>query len=481
MRRSVQRVVACVCCALTLHASAAESPKIAVVPFTVGEGASDSAVIRFGNLIADELKNRTDSVRAVPWPMPSNAPEKAAPKSTKPSAEAVAALEGGKKAYEAGRFGEASDKLKRGLELMLADPSTSEDARVPESLMALAVAAFRQGDDKEAQGALVSLARWDPKFTVPAGYPPVFGREVEKAKKKLGKLPKGSISIEGPAGMTAFVDGRDLGMVPVLDEALSAGPHYVRVEGPGGLRFGQVVDLKGGVARVKATFGGGDRPLVQGLGPEVPLIGPAIDEAKANRLAVLARSLGVEYLVVGWVYRTGEQELFASPALYSLNKKGVSAVTAMTFDADVLTANVEAYKMVDEIVRRVNNFGTPDSYPISLKSKPLFKPVSRPVATAAKDADPVVASKKPVQTGQSKLTPAPDVRALADKSTLVDTPGVYKSPPGEEPVAAPPSNGLPRWAWVLIGAGVAAGVGTGTYFAVAHANRPVTGTVTASW
>lgn len=482
MRRRVQRAVALVCCMLTLQASAAELPKVLVVPLTVGDGAPDKAVVSFGTLIADELKNRGDSLKAVPWPMPAAAhTEKAAPKATKPPAEAIAALEAGKKATEANKFEEAAEKLKKGLDLMLADPATSDDARVVESLLALAVAAFRQGDDKQAQTALISLARWDPKFVIPPGYPPVFGREFEKAKKKLSRQPKGALSIEGPAGAVAFVDGREVGKVPVLDENLAAGPHYVRVESASGQRFGQVVDIKGGVSRVKAVFQG-ERPASDGLGPEVPMVGPVIDEKQANRLAVVARNLGADYLVLGWVYRSGEQELVANTALYSLQKKGVSALTPMTFDAEVLTANVEAFKVVDEIVRRVNNFGTPDSYPVPLKSKPIFKVGSKSPAVAAvpKDTDPVTPARRP-PTGKTALTPAPDVRALAGTSERFDPvkPGRLQV----EDAAPEPElkKSLPPWAWVAIGIGAAAVVGTGSYFIVAHANRPVTGTVTATW
>ncbi len=126
-----------------------------------------------------------------------------------------------------------------------------------EALVSIAVAQFRMGEEKGAQAALGTIARLDAAYKLPEGkFPPVFVREFEKAKKKVEKAAKGSISVDGPPGATAFVNGRDLGMVPAVDENLAIGTHHVVVEGTRGERFGQTVEVKGGTVKVRGVFSG---------------------------------------------------------------------------------------------------------------------------------------------------------------------------------------------------------------------------------
>ncbi|HEY0883042.1 MAG TPA: hypothetical protein VGD87_15990, partial [Archangium sp.] len=79
-----------------------------MVPFTPGEGASETATRKFEALVIEELKSRTDVLELVAAPKTSAAPAPAA--ADKPSAkrgpnpEAIAALESGKKAFDELRF-----------------------------------------------------------------------------------------------------------------------------------------------------------------------------------------------------------------------------------------------------------------------------------------------------------------------------------------------------------------------------------------
>ncbi len=474
-------------------AFAADRPKVVVVPFAVGEGASEAAASKFTRLLNEELKTRDDVMDVVnapatraPPPVEKPASAASGSKKTGPSTEAVAALDGGKKALAELRFDDAMVALKKGIDLSLADPGTADYPAVLEAYISLGVCAFRLGDEKEATAALFNLARLDPNYQLPGGYPPVFGREFEKAKKKVAKQPKASISVEGPSGATAFVDGRDLGMVPVLEENLAPGLHYVKVEGARGERYGHTVDVKSGVSKVKAAFGGKDEkaaPVASNIGAGVadPRIGPLLDEAAAGRIAAYTKAAGADYAVVGLIYRTGDQQLTAGTALYSAKKQSLATLPPISFDSDVLTANVEAYKLADALQDKLGSFAG-SSMPIALITKGTVKASSNKGSAGSVGEVAAVTPErrvvKPRDAEKSNLTPKGEVRTLENKSNIVDEDQKIDEPP---PGPVVKSGGVPAWVWVVAGVAVAAGGGVGGYFAVKEAGKPVTGSVTATW
>lgn len=450
-------------------ASAGDQPRVVVVPFTALEDAPEIAAGRFTGQVTEELRSRDDAVALVGSPAISKA-EKPSNKSGKPSPEATLALETGKKLLADLKFDEAAPALKKGIELSLADPATADYPAVLEAHVSLAVACFRMGSEDEAQKTLTQLARMDPSYAIPSGYPPAFTREFDRAKKRLDKQGKGSMSVEGPPGSTVFIDGRDLGMVPVLEEGLSWGTHYVKLEGSRGERFGQVVEVKGGMVKVKGSFG--DAPAKSGAGVADPRVVQSLDEATATRVQAYAKAANAEYAIVGIVYRTGDQQLTAGTALYSARRNGFAPLPAVSFDHEALTSNVEAFRLVEEIVKRVQSYGSAAALPLSLISKPMVK------------AGVIASSKDPDAAGPTRTAARPKLepenRQLENKSTYVDS----SAPVGgnETPVVMQTGGGgVPKWVWIVVGIGLAAGAGVGGYFVVAEATKPVTGTVTAQW
>lgn len=476
-------------------AFAAERPKVVIVPFSVGEGASDSAAGKFTRLLNEELRTRDDVMDIVNAPVTKSAAPVEKPaaassgsKKTGPSPEAMGAFENGKKALAELRFDDAIVALKKGIDLSLADPGTADYPAVLEAYISLGVSAFRLGDEKEATAALFNLARLDPNYQLPSGYPPIFGREFEKAKKKVSKQPKASISVEGPAGATAFVDGRDLGMVPVLEENLAPGLHYVKVEGAKGERYGHTVDVKSGVSKVKASFGGAREekpaPVAAASGGVAdPRVGALLDDGFVPRIAAYTKAAGADYAVVGLIYRTGDQQLTAGTALYSARKQSLASLPPISFDSDVLTANVEAYKLADALQDKLGSFQA-SSMPIALVTKGAVKASGNNSGSGSVgDVAAVTPDRKAVKprndAEKTKLTPKEDVRALDNKSNVVDDEVKHDEPPPGPVVKS--GGGVPVWVWIVAGVAVAAGGGVGGYFAVSEANKPVTGSVTATW
>ncbi len=459
------------CVLVGISAFGAERAKVVVVPFAARDGASDAAAAKFSQLANDELKARTDTVEFT------TAPVSKGPPGVKraPSAEVLATLKTGTKAFDELRFEDAVKDLRRGLDGMLADPATADFSVVTDTNVKLAAAYFRMGSEKEAKGALTDLARLSPSAVLPAGFPPVFQRELDKAKKRLEKAPRGQVSVEGPSGSTAFVDGRDLGMVPVLEENLAAGMHYVRVESSRGERWGQAVEVKGGVTKARAMFANTSAERAPINVAADPKVGSPVDEAMVSRLQAFTKAAGADFALFGVVQRLNDTQLQAGTALYSLKRNAVSLLTPVAFDTDVLTANTEVFKLCDEAIRRAIAFGTPTALPIDLtlhKAQPavvaaVVKPAPGPVKTD--DLDVVGPKSKPVLTPRVR---APS--ATGDSAALVTA-------PTREATAQVKSGGVPVWVWVVTGIVVAGGAAVGGYFVVSNVTRPVTGTVNATW
>lgn len=454
----------------------ADKPRLVLVPFATGEGATDAAALKFGALVSSELKSRTDAVDVVAPPVTKPAPERASGKRT-PSPEATAAMQTGRKAFDELRFDEAIPNLRRGVELMLQDPSTADFEQVQDALVKVAAGHFRSGEEKEAKSTLTELARLAPGYALPPGYPPVFQREFEKAQKRVDKLSRGQLVIDGPSGATAFLDGRDLGMVPATEENVPGGTHYVRVEGTRGERFGQIVEVKGDSQRVKAAFGAAPDRAPVNMVPN-PNVTATVDEGMAQRLTAYCKAAGADVALVGIVFRISDTQLSAGTALFNARRSAFAALAPVSFDVEVLTANTEAFKLADEVLKRTANPGTTSAAPFPLITKKtqavavVTKPSDRPVDANGEDLSVVAPDRK------SKVVIEPKPRVLDKPANLIDPEDPEKQQP---PPPAEVKKGAPVWVWVVVGVAVAGGAAAGTYFGVREATRPVTGTVNASW
>jgi len=468
-------------CALAASVAVAQKPRVVLVPFTHAEGTSDTSTQKWNALLVEELRMRAGVLEYVASP-PTKAAVAGAPTPgatrTQPSAEAVASLEAGRKAFDDLRFEDAVPSLNKAIEGILADPSTADFAMVTDGYVKLAAAQFRMGEEKAAKESLLALARLTaPNFELPAGFPPVFTREFEKAKKRLDKQPRGSVNIDGPGGSTVFLDGRDLGMVPVTESNVPSGTHFVRVEGGRSERFGQAITVSSGEVKVKAAFSeSGPRQVV---GNKAVVTDPSVtskaDEGVLARLGPYTKAVGADYALIGYLYKTSDTTLSAGAALYSVQKQAFTQLTPRTFDTDVLTANTESYKLVAELMQRLQTFGSPAPLPVNLaataaKAGTSGKTVANADTPTNTEDLSVSGPRKKVVVLVPKATPQPDDSHLTEN--------IGERPVEEQKVE---NKGVPVWVWIVTGVVVAAGAGVGIGFGVAEANKPVTGTINASW
>lgn len=458
----------------------ADKPKLVVAPFGAGRGATDAAAAKFYGLLIDDLRSREESLELIAAPNVSSsraeekAPEKPATgKREVPSPDALAALSAGQKAFDELRFEDAVSQLKKGIDGLLSAPASADYQAVADAYVKLAAAAFRMGEEKIAKTALLDLARFSPNYALPADFPPIFHREFDKAKKRLEKQPRGVVTIEGPAGATAFLDGLDLGMVPVNEENVTSGVHYVKVESPQGEKFGQVIQVNGGAVKVKATFGGPvERPAPKSSkakGPEFVVTGQ-VDRGTQDRLVNWMKGLGADWALVGYVSKSSETQLTIEAALFSMKKGVFTLMTPVAFDTEVLTANAEAFQLGDEVTKRLDKLEPLATLPLNLTTRAMSV-TAQTTSTAASTPDELE------MAGPKRRKPVLIPRE-ANASTPLDAAVQTEEPKIEEARVQAP---VPTWVWIVTGVAVAAGAGVGGYFGISALTKPVTGTVTATW
>lgn len=373
------------------------------------------------------------------------------------AADAVAA---GKKALEERRFERAVEALKEGVQRQLAEPASVDFAQLTDAHLALATALFRLGEEREGKEALQALARLAPGLHLGAGHPPAFRRELERARARAQRRPKGALSIDGPRGARVLVDGRSVGRVPVLLEGLGVGAHLVRVDGERGERFGVLVELKPGLAKVRASF----------AAPSAVL-----DEAELSRLAGLTAAAGAGHAVVAALARGTGERWTLGLALYSRERHALFPLEPVTIEGDDAIAGPALRRPVDELLRRLEAGGLPATLPVRLLARtsvgapePTAAPSDPPAEPSTKGA-PKPATTKPATT---TLEPRPQATPRLPPAAVVMA---SSSAPAAQ--AAPPP---PAWVWVVAGVAAAAGLTVGGYLGY-QALRPATGTVSASW
>ena len=459
----------------------ADAPRVVVVPMLAGEGAEGSAAEKFTRLLRDELAAREEALQVVP--LPAGEARKAVPAAKADDGGGAAAAQKGLEVIQAGqdalaelRFDEAIEKLKAGIDAQLSAPAFALFDKVKEAQLSLAQACFRTQDDRGTKDAFVALARMDPSFTLEDGrFPPAFSSELEKARKRLAKAGKGSVTVEGPAGSAAFLDGRELGPVPATVE-VPLGQHFVRVDGPGGERFGQALDLQGKEGKVRAVFtGGGARASAPAGEGGDPFPSPVLDVNAVYRMVQLCKSAGARYALVGLVYKSSGSQLTANTALFSVQRQGFMVLKPQPFDAEFLTSNVDAYRLGTQVAEAVKDFPAPSPLPHSLAGKASS-------GVAAPDA-PVDVEVKVATRESGKPAPLPPPRPAGDRVVYPPAnPAPYETgplPPRDTSVSQQ-EGGAAWWVWALVGVGVAGAVG-GAAYGISQATKPVTGTVTATW
>jgi hypothetical protein len=114
-----------------------------------------------------------------------------------------------------------------------------------DAMVALASAHAQQGRRRASNAVLIRLLTWRADYEIdPQQYPPAMVAQVEEARRAVMKQARGEVRVESePPGAQVFVDGRYVGVTPVVATDLLVGEHFVTFKKLGykkGLRVAQV-------------------------------------------------------------------------------------------------------------------------------------------------------------------------------------------------------------------------------------------------
>ncbi|HEY8209988.1 MAG TPA: PEGA domain-containing protein [Myxococcaceae bacterium] len=462
-------------------ALAAPVPRLLPLPVRPQEGVLEKYGVKLNGLLIDELKTRDTDFQLL---SPLRSGQKPKMPSAKPAPEGVAAMDKARKEMRELDLRNAVADYYQGVTLLLGDPATTDFSMVNEAFLQIAVAAFRLGREKEADRALGNLIRLDPGVKLPAGkYPPVFLRFADRARDRLERGGRGALAVDGPAGARVFVDGRLVGPVPASVPKIYAGEHVVQVEGTQGERFGQAVEIiPNEEARVQAVFTtAAELALMSTVPPDAPVV---LDTAFEQRLRAYCQTVDAQYALVGILLHSEDHRFVLASALYSAQRGGFNVLEQRSMDELMNGANVESFRLADNLVANMRAFGEPAVLPVSLKVRPPPTGTS-PLETARADPATREASRPrlipegpPAAGSGSTSGSASGQDSRQERSERRERRNRDDDRPPE--TLDQWAGTVPWWGWTLVGLGAGLVVGGATY-AIVQANRPISGTVTVRW
>lgn len=343
----------------------ADGVKVAVAPFAPLTGdVPVKAGAKAAMLLAGELKN-VGTIAPVEIALE---PNEAAAAGLKAAREAINVAQAAEKRR---KFGIAAAAYRKAIAsydagaAQLTDPAELSDAHV-----ALGTVLYLTGDDaggaKELWNA-VSLTPTRP-FQGEATSP-LFTATVKKIREQVLAAPKATLRVESlPPGAHVLLDGQDVGKTPLSLKDIPPGKHLWQVLLPTSEAIGGTVVLKEGAREKIVAAHGGTAPislLVAGL------VANKLEEKTLAAAKATAAAAGADLLAFG-AFFAREQELILEVFLYSPAKDALVRLPPKTFDAEMLSAGMELFKVAGDISARVEDLGAAEKLParVSLEAPP---------------------------------------------------------------------------------------------------------------
>ncbi|MEW5849864.1 MAG: PEGA domain-containing protein [Myxococcota bacterium] len=240
-----------------------------------------------------------------------------------------------------------------------AAPAVTDVAPIRDAHLNLAVAYWRRGLEEESMAQMAQAARLDPEFKPdPKEYWPLFLRVYDQQWRKTLRVPRGKLRVEATVpGAEVFFDGKSVGAVPLMLTNVVPGAHYLRVVKDGAGTFGATVDVPSEKTQdVTADLGGGNAGEAS-LGPVAQAVSNnLVDDAALSAARQLGKKHGAEFVLFGGV-RKGENTINVHTFIVRTHDGAAGRLVDLELDADLLSAAVEAFKLVEEVGSRVKDFG----------------------------------------------------------------------------------------------------------------------------
>jgi hypothetical protein len=364
------------------------------------------------------------------------------------------------------------------------------------------MARMRSGDNDGGLEALATVIRVAPDQGLAPGYPPPFKRAFDQAKRKVLGGGRTSVVIRGDGQV--MLDGKEQGAAPTTVQNVLQGSHFLRVTRADGSAWGLKLIVGEGENTVTIPAGGEVRrtpvaaaaPAPAPTGPFAGIAANRLDDSLLAEVAAAGKAANAEYVVFGGLYQAGDGNVGLAAHLYSLRAHGAVALKPIAFDADLVSAGIEANKLATEVVQRLKALGPTESTPgqvapVAVKvavaetrpppvvrpeetKKPIIKREPEEVEGSLKkdESKPKVASAEPEHETHA------EVRTLEHKSTPEEAAGGLTSSTKHEPEKPGDDEGSSHILLYSIIGGTAAvlvGGGVGGYFIYKNRSTPVTG------
>ncbi|MBI2376206.1 MAG: PEGA domain-containing protein [Deltaproteobacteria bacterium] len=356
---------------------ASAEPTVLVVPYQgLGKGITPELSEQTTVAVAQELENAGLKVVRADGPAAEKPKE---PKESKagPSGDAGAAKKAqdliaqGRAAMEDAELDAAISNLEKAVKLLEANAEALPDVRVlAEAYLQLGVAYFQNGNEDQTDETLGKAVHLDPDRKLDGSeYPPVFLRVFERSRYDVLRRPRASIEVKAAPGAQVLFDGRSLGKAPLILEDVLPGNHWIRVERPGEPHEVQKLMVRSKRSTVVEFGRGGATAEAEPTGGLAGAVAAnQIEDANLAELSGLAKKAEADFVLFGGIYRT-ETAYNIYSALVAPNGEA-GRVTDISFDLDMLTAQIEVFKLAEDVSKQV-------------KAKKLDKPAGTSFALAA--------------------------------------------------------------------------------------------------
>ncbi len=282
---------------LSWPVGAAERPSVAVVGVHGGEGQDDAALRRLaGDLALGFRSAGTFEVLDGEALQGRLAPERDRILDAVFIEPARKLFESGRVLYENAQFDRAIESLHRAVGTLEAGAPFLRDGRLPAEIqlyLGLAYATTNQTD--LALEAFTEVVRLDPDHLLDEDeFPPKIVSLFDEVRQEILGLERGTISVARP-GARVWVDGRHLGVGPLVSPGLPPGFHTIAIDGAaegrafveGTLAPGQRLEVNPSLLRPTLASAAGD-PWEGGRSPLTRLLYESVGRASGAQLVAVA-------------------------------------------------------------------------------------------------------------------------------------------------------------------------------------------------
>lgn len=408
MRQTIFILLTVAVASVLVPRSAAAAEKVYVVPYAPVFGRLPVELgVKTARLVAEELEAQEGlSVVTGPTLQIGSRARTNTAKTTKNLARAEKLVARGDQAMGSLEFEDAVSKYKAALKMFEQNVVGLEDFdRLTYVRLNLATAMFRTHQEGQGERVLADVVRTSPETTLDASlYPPVFLRTFNGIRRKMLRLTRGAVSVvSNPPGAKVSLDGRLLGVTPIIIKDLVRGKHVVRVDADGADPWVRVVDVSPTkVGRLEVDLGGSlDGPV----GELVASVGNnEITKGVLAQAGIVAKKVGARFLIIGAMDK-GEGTYEVKSFLYDSKSNELGELSAVTFDTEMLGAAIEVYRLASEIKEAISEFPDPVDLPVFLFQETKMDPVQVAEVSAAPAAPSELPRTRPAPVGPVRTGP----------------------------------------------------------------------------